>query len=252
MKLRILSDLHLDYCDEKNIAAIKPLDEDLVLCAGDLSNTSTKGLEWLVNLFAPTPILFVPGNHEHYGSSIQAVEDDLINYDQYRPHVGVLQNKAVTINGYKFIGSTFWTNFNLYGPIGLWSSMNAAEKYVNDFRKIKLTEMQYLKARDVVEMNRIAEKFIDAELKDADPAKTVLLTHFATNRKSVHEMYAGDICTPYFVSDMPQWINKCALMVHGHCHTKFDYSLGSTRVICNPSGYKGERSGFDPNLIVEI
>lgn len=251
MKLRILSDLHIDYPVAQNLGAINAKDEDILIVPGDLANHPTKGLDYIMDWFE-CPIVFVPGNHEHYGGSLASVRADLEDFASRQTDVHVLIDKAIEINGIKFIGSTFWSNFMLYGPASLWTSMAAAEKYINDFRLIKLTETQWLKARDVVELNRAAEKFINAELGASDPAKTVLVTHFATQRKSVHEMFAGDICTPYFVSDMPQWINKCKLMVHGHCHTAFDYTLGDTRVVCNPSGYRGEKSGFNPDLIVEV
>ena len=58
-----------------------------------------------------------------------------------------------------------------------------------------------------------------------------------------------------FASNMTDFISstKVKLWVHGHIHTAFEYSIGDTRVICNPLGYPDEpQRGFDPALIVEI
>ena len=47
---------------------------------------------------------------------------------------------------------------------------------------------------------------------------------------------------------------KPALWVHGHTHTSFNYTIGPTRVVCNPLGYQtaGELNvNFDENLTVE-
>jgi Icc-related predicted phosphoesterase len=38
------------------------------------------------------------------------------------------------------------------------------------------------------------------------------------------------------------------LWVHGHIHDRSAYTIGATRVICNPAGYDGR--GHDPYLAV--
>jgi hypothetical protein len=38
-----------------------------------------------------------------------------------------------------------------------------------------------------------------------------------------------------FILDHPQ----ITLWTHGHMHDPFDYNIGTTRVVCNPRGYKG-------------
>jgi hypothetical protein len=49
----------------------------------------------------------------------------------------------------------------------------------------------------------------------------------------------------------------------GHIHEKVDYTIGKTRVLCNPRGYqtvasgpyesyKGEDTSFDARLLVEV
>lgn len=39
---------------------------------------------------------------------------------------------------------------------------------------------------------------------------------------------------------------------HGHTHTPFDYLIGDCRVICNPSGYPGQDTGFNPNFELNL
>ena len=45
-----------------------------------------------------------------------------------------------------------------------------------------------------------------------------------------------------------------SLWVHGHMHDSFDYQVGDTRVICNPSGILGHALNphFNPNLSIEV
>ena len=38
--------------------------------------------------------------------------------------------------------------------------------------------------------------------------------------------------------------------MHGRIHSRSDYKIGETRVICNPAGYEGENG--DPLLRVDL
>ncbi|MGH8743435.1 MAG: metallophosphoesterase, partial [Burkholderiales bacterium] len=44
------------------------------------------------------------------------------------------------------------------------------------------------------------------------------------------------------------------LWVHGQTHSKFDYEISGTHVVCNPRGYHGLRFNkqFDQRLVIEI
>ncbi len=42
------------------------------------------------------------------------------------------------------------------------------------------------------------------------------------------------------------------LWVHGHLHSRSDYRIGATRVVCNARGHVDEASGFDPAFTVDI
>lgn len=38
----------------------------------------------------------------------------------------------------------------------------------------------------------------------------------------------------------------------GHTHNFFDYQIGDCRVICNPGGYPGQDTGYNPNLEIQL
>ncbi len=62
MKIRILSDLHLEFQDW-----VPPKsDVDIVVLAGDI-HVGDHGIDWAPRSFPPTPVIYVPGNHEFYG-----------------------------------------------------------------------------------------------------------------------------------------------------------------------------------------
>lgn len=63
MKLHILSDLHLEF------SAFDPpaTDADVIVLADDIDK-GNKGVYWARETFPDKPILYVPGNHEFYGT----------------------------------------------------------------------------------------------------------------------------------------------------------------------------------------
>jgi len=75
--------------------------------------------------------------------------------------------------------------------------------------------------------------------------------HFLENRI----FSIGDAINPAFASDLENLILEFQpeLWIHGHIHTACDYTIGKTRVICNPRGYPSElNTGFIPEKVVEI
>lgn len=63
MKLYVLSDLHLEFSTFEPSQA----DADIVVLAGDIGK-GTSGIEWARNAFPDIEIVYVPGNHEFYGT----------------------------------------------------------------------------------------------------------------------------------------------------------------------------------------
>ncbi|MCB1999889.1 MAG: metallophosphoesterase family protein, partial [Rhodoferax sp.] len=70
MKLNILSDLHLGF------AAMEPPrnDADVIILAGDIGRPAL-ATAWAAAL--DKPVLYVPGNHEFYGDSIDGTLEQL-------------------------------------------------------------------------------------------------------------------------------------------------------------------------------
>jgi predicted phosphodiesterase len=54
---------------------------------------------------------------------------------------------------------------------------------------------------------------------------------------------------------MNRWhelVEKADLWIFGHTHRAVDVTMGRCRLISNPRGYPGERTGFEPSLVVNI
>ena len=73
MRIRVLSDLHLEFKDWKPPKA----DADVVVLAGDI-HVGVKGIEWARRSFPSIPIVYVAGNHEFYGEHIHDMTQELL------------------------------------------------------------------------------------------------------------------------------------------------------------------------------
>jgi Icc-related predicted phosphoesterase len=83
----------------------------------------------------------------------------------------------------------------------------------------------------------------------------VIVTHHLPSYQSVPERFMGSAMNSCFVSNGAEKLiyeHSPRLWIHGHTHDSFDYMLGDTRVVCNPVGYKGCKTSYNKDLIVEI
>ena len=94
IKIAIHSDLHLEF--EKNIPDISQA--DIVILAGDISPS----LKDLHNLYLELqtqkeiPILYIPGNHDYYHSSMTEVNKNLKLMDNQNENFYMMNNRKLT------------------------------------------------------------------------------------------------------------------------------------------------------------
>ena len=91
-------------------------------------------------------------------------------------------------------------------------------------------------------------------LQETHHGPTLVVTHHAPHPNSLDRAFDGDGTHAFFASDLSAMIEERGpdVWVHGHVHQHRDYRVGRTRIVCNPRGYPGEKSGFDPGLVIEI
>src|ERR1035437_1158061 len=253
MKLNILSDLHLNC----GALEIPQNDADVVILAGDVSRPK-EAASWALG-FAK-PVLYVPGNHEFYGGSIAGAADELKQLCA-GTNIRVLNNDEVIIEGVRFLGTTLWTNFMLFTDDEQRSqAMLEAKRFMRDFSKIHVDGPvpRLFTPEDSVALCRVDARWLETRLSEPHAGLTVVITHHAPSRQSIHPRFAGSLLNGCFVSDLQHLVDgqRAQLWVHGHTHDSFDYLLKSTRVVCNPRGYAkegvNENPMFDGNFVVEI
>jgi predicted phosphohydrolase len=130
MKLNILSDLHLGFG-----AMDWPVnDADVVVLAGDISRPR-EAVAWALRF--DKPVLYVPGNHEFYGSSIDGALEELQHLCT-GTQVQVLDQRETVLGGVRFLGATLWTDFELFDdPPQRAAAKAEAQRLMRDFSRIQ-------------------------------------------------------------------------------------------------------------------
>lgn len=253
MKLHILSDLHLSVAGFE----VPQTDADVIILAGDIARPK-EAVAWARTL--TKPVLYVPGNHEFYGSSLAST---VMAMKQLCRGSGIqlLDNNAVVMDGVRFVGSTLWTDFQLFGEGEKRDeAVSQALSFIRDFSRICMDDLSgalFTPDLSAVEFTRHAN-WLKAQLAEPFVGKTVVITHHAPSPKSIHPRFEGSPFNACFVSDAERLIDgkQVALWIHGHTHDSFDYVVNGTRVVCNPRGYAkngvNENPQFDPALVIEV
>ena len=248
MRLRIFSDVHLEFGDWTPPAA----DADVVIIAGDL-HKATRGVPWIERSFPSTPVVYLAGNHEFYGETVEKVLRDLRLVTQYG-NVRFLENSAVELADAVFLGCTLWTDFNLLGDPG--TAARHAVAHMNDYRLIR-TAPQYrrLKGRTTAGYHSRSRAWLEGELARWRGRKVVVVTHHAPSALSLDPAFHGDLLGAAYASPLDELVaaSEAVLWVHGHTHRSVDYTLGTTRILANQRGYPEQLdTGFQPDLVVNL
>src|SRR2546421_1539445 len=146
MRLHILCDLHLEF----GPVSVPKIEADVVVLAGDI-HLGREGRRWARNQFPGQPVIYVLGNHEFYRHSLPDLTETLMR-ESSGSHIHLLENRAVELSGYTFLGCTLWTDFQLSADPA--AAMRAAEDIMSDYSIIEFSpEHRVLRARDTARLH---------------------------------------------------------------------------------------------------
>jgi predicted phosphodiesterase len=284
MKIKLVSDLHLEFSD---IMIPNDADYDVLILAGDImvaqdlhdhaaadfnpySNGALADLsrkmqrvarfrDFLKRCSFQFPhVIYVMGNHEFYHGKFYASIDHMREECAKFPNIYLLERDTKVINDVTFVGGTLWTDMNKGDPL----TVHAIEGMMNDFRIIRNDNREYarMSAHDVVMRHRSTLAYFKSVIDDRKDQKIVVVGHHSPSFQSVHEQYRTEyLMNGGYHSDLSEFIMdrpQIKLWVHGHTHHPFDYTIGETRIVCNPRGYENdgysEESGWNPNIVLEV
>ena len=258
MRIQLLSDLHLET------EAYEPTpapDAELLVLAGDIDSTWRE-----LDRFEgwPTPVLFVAGNHEFDQRELDEA------WPALRDRCGalgitLLEQRSVVLpdaqgRRIRFVGTTRWSDFDVFGAADRERAMRAATYFVDVMRASRHGEV--FDAAAVRNEALACRAWLSAELSTEPVSEpwdaTVVVTHYAPSLRSADRRYGKQPGTASFCNADDDLLPRADLWIHGHLHCRHDYrvshGLGETRVVCNARGHarKGEADRYDGQLIVEV
>jgi DNA repair exonuclease SbcCD nuclease subunit len=265
MKVALASDLHLEFSDItlKNTegAEVLILSGDIMI-AQDLHDhpaekvrvaamidsltrrqeTAQRFRDFLKHCSTEFPhVVYVAGNHEFYHGTWKESLTHLREECGKFPNVYFLERDVKVINEVSFIGATLWTDCNKGDPL----TLHALTDMMNDYRVIRNDELEFTKLRPAHTMYRHQQTlaYLKAILPDMKDRKVVFVGHHGPSAMSTHPRFMNEtLMNGAYRSDLSEMIldnPQIVLWTHGHTHDPFDYMIGTTRVVCNPRGYKG-------------
>lgn len=222
-------------------------------------------------------VIYVTGNHEHYHGDFKETLPEIKRKLAYLTNVHVLDKEMVKLGDTIFVGGTLWTNMNNEDPLTMHSirtMMNDFRCVKNSNRMVyrtvplykrkeddsgyelgpdgmmiqtgtkKKEDVSTFSPEDAVEENKKCFEYIKHIVSECPPwEQVVVVGHHTPSQQSMHPRYSedqlmnGGYHNSYeeYIMDHPQ----IKLWTHGHTHEKYDYMIGSTRIVCNPRGYIG-------------
>lgn len=244
MKIRLISDAHFEFYQDKNLYQ-NPDNADVLVIAGDLAGGHVACWTALKQ-FAGTHehVLYVSGNHEYYNTFVTEF-DDYIRRVSECTRVHFLNPGMIKIKDVTFIGGNLWTNFQQ----DIWAKQVAARniadfRYIKEFSTDKAAELHYKHIKFIKEAYATAE------------GKKVIISHFLPAVECVAKQFLTEdnaAINKYFANNYGGWISELTdvpYWFHGHTHDNVDITLGDTRVIANPYGYN-ENFNYK-EMVVEV
>lgn len=281
MNIQLLSDLHLEA--HPHFVPEPAPGADVLVLAGDVGSyqegSQLADQDFGLARFSPlplgagwpTPVLFVPGNHEYDAQDFDEAHARLRSTCD-RLGIAWLERETLVMQGVRFVGTTLWSDFD---------ALADHEGSADLGRRLKLREKAFRAANFYLRKTggtRNGEPFLAEAMRDqallcqqwlaqalAVPfaGPTVAVTHFAPSLLSADPRYGLVPGTAGFCNALDGLLPRASLWLHGHLHAPSDYTVrgesgdGSPwqcRVVANPLGYarKGEQASFQPRCVIAV
>jgi Calcineurin-like phosphoesterase len=273
MNIQLLSDLHLE-ANPDFVPAVAP-EADVLVLAGDIGSYQTNsalalsgdadfGLKRFSPLHGwPTPVLFVPGNHEYDGLDFDEAHARLRETCE-RLGLHWLEREVLQLGGVRFVGTTLWTDFDALGPLAgqVLPDPTSAQfplhfHHPNSLytRQLKAREKAFRAANHYLRKTATTRQgeawlaeglraqalqcqdWLSQALTTPFEGPTVAVTHFAPSLRSADPRYGQVPGTAGFCNALDPLLAHAQLWLHGHLHCPSDYIHLGCRVVANPLGY---------------
>lgn len=281
MNIQLLSDIHLEA--QNDWQPTPAPNADVLVLAGDIGSYQTNsqltdddfGLRRFSPLSGwPTPVVFVPGNHEYDGLDFDVTHTRLRHTCE---RLGLIWLEREVLYwptqigkaAVRFVGTTLWTDFDALAPTVpnartpqaqlLAAQLKARSKAFRaaDYYLVKAGTVRdgapWLAAQ-VREQALVCQAWLTQALAQPFDGATVVVTHFAPSLHSADPRYGLTPGTAGFWNALDHLLPLAKHWLHGHLHAPSHYEHLGCHVRANPLGYarKNEQTQFDATLCVRV
>lgn len=272
MRVRLVSDLHIDVNKSEDFGFLKET-QDLLIIAGDTAGNSLR--EWSFLKPLQFPIVCIGGNHLGYDykrnkllDSILKLENDprtdtkehsikiLKSLNEINSNIHYLENDYISFENYTIFGGTMYSNFLLYGEQSKKVCKDTAEMWLNDFRCVYTYIPKEKLVRPVTtdDYELWFNKFIKSLKKclKNTTGDVIVVSHFCPSIKCIGGKYLKQKPTPtnpgfylnaVYASNLEDFILNNPRIKYwfcGHSHDASDFYIGNCRIVMQPYGYTKE------------
>ncbi len=276
MKIQLLSDLHLEA--HPHFAPLPAPGADVLVLAGDIGSyqegSALEDADFGLARFSPkhgwpTPVLFVPGNHEYDAQDFDVAHQRLQGICE-RLGITWLEREVVQLHGVRFIGTTLWSDFDALSGVKNTAPNDSPDgsrlaRMLKQREKAFRAANFYLRkaettrhgapwlALDMREQALVCREWLHTQLQAPFAGATVVVTHFAPSLHSADPRYGLTPGTAGFCNAWDDLLPYAQLWLHGHLHAPSRYTHHGCQVMANPMGYerKNEQLHFMPQLLID-
>ena len=257
MKIQIVSDLHLEFPENREWLENNPLipKGDVLLLAGDTVSDKhkKKAKSFYEKISKDFPfIISTMGNHEFYQGEVTYA------YPFYKSNISEnhirLNNQSIVIDDVKFIVSTLWSHVLQAKAAIIMGGMN---DYRLIYHKTIHNEKFPIRVDDTNRFHQLSVKFIQEELEKPFDGKTVVMTHHLPSYRCLTNRPAYRAFNSAYASDLDAFIRSFPNISYWFCGHSHDFNITTiekTRIVRNPLGYvfRNDEKDFRRDFILEI
>ena len=266
VKIHLLSDLHLDHLTEPLVIPLPACDVRIV--AGDMCEFGQRdalAAPFLRRLVAgKAPVLVILGNHDHYrggsGTTAPAYESRVASWQKTCASAGarLLERDSIIVGNHRILGCTWWSAIDWNDdPNHRYRHQFASDaEFVRHGVELGISDFRLIRKWSVADHLRRHEQdtawLTDALADTKDGRKPIVLTHFLPHKSAIDAQFRGSCINTYFTTHRPDLVRQAHVWLFGHTHSHVDLLVDGVRLVANPRGYPNERSGFVPDLVIEV
>ncbi len=253
MIVQYASDLHLE-CSENGRYVIDGGIEsagDVLVLAGDIVNLFEIERydwfwDWCSKRFELT--IFVPGNHDYYGSWSSTAKMAESFCRNIRKNVLCCSNCVVPIGRTDFVCSTLWSRV-------LKQHAADVEEALRDFKEIYVCGAP-LTVADFNGLFDASFRFVKRAVETSKADNIVVATHHVPSMSAVAERRKNSPVASGFATELSHWIASVPIRcwIFGHSHDSLEAEVGNVRLVSNQLGMlrSGQPKDFKPAKTFEI